>query len=78
MKRSIFSRTASALAALAVLVGAADVYAAELIQNGGFESPYLGPTVGRVQVLPHPTPGPTITSSTPTPRSTGGPIMTRG
>ena len=43
MKRSIFSRTASALvAALGVFVAAADVYAAELIQNGGFESPYLG------------------------------------
>ena len=43
MKCSIFSRTASALAALGVLVAAANVYAAELIQNAGFESPYLGP-----------------------------------
>ena len=44
MKRSTFSRTASALAALAVLATAADAYAYELIQNGGFENPYLGPS----------------------------------
>ncbi len=44
MKRLIFARIASALAALAVLATAAGAHSAELIQNGGFESPYLGPS----------------------------------
>jgi hypothetical protein len=43
MKRLIFARTASALAALAVLASATGASAAELIQNGSFETPYLGP-----------------------------------
>lgn len=43
MKRSTFSRTVSALAGLAVLAAAAHASASELIQNGGFEGPDLGP-----------------------------------
>ena len=43
MKRSIFARMASPLAAIFILAPSAYVYADELIQNGGFESPYLGP-----------------------------------
>jgi hypothetical protein len=43
MKRAIFSLSASALVTLAIFAATADAYAAELIQNGGFESPYLGP-----------------------------------
>ena len=37
------SRTVSALAGLAVLAAAAHASASELIQNGGFEGPDLGP-----------------------------------
>ena len=43
MKRSIFARMASPLAAIFILAPSAYVYADELIQTGGVESPYLGP-----------------------------------
>lgn len=39
-----FSRAAVALAGVAVFAGAASAHADELLQNGGFESPYLGPS----------------------------------
>ena len=39
-----FSRAAVALAGVAVFAGAASANADELLQNGGFESPYLGPS----------------------------------
>jgi PEP-CTERM motif len=44
MKRAIFNHSSSALVTLAIFAAATDAYAAELIQNGGFESPYLGPS----------------------------------
>lgn len=57
MKRSTFARIGSALSALAVLAAAADACAYELIQDGGFESPYLGPYGWTSPGLTSPVPG---------------------
>jgi PEP-CTERM motif len=50
-------RAVSSLAALMVFAASADAYAYELIQNGGFESPYLGPYGWTNPGLTTPVPG---------------------